>query len=33
VYNAVIDALEPFGVDTLLMPLTAERVWQAMQRR
>jgi carbon-monoxide dehydrogenase large subunit len=32
VYNAVIDALEPFGVDNLTMPLTAERVWRAMQR-
>jgi carbon-monoxide dehydrogenase large subunit len=31
VYNAVIDALEPFGVATLPMPLTAERVWRAMQ--
>ncbi len=33
VYNAVIDALEPFGVGTLAMPLTAERVWLAMQPR
>jgi carbon-monoxide dehydrogenase large subunit len=33
VYNAVIDALEPFGVDNLTMPLTAERVWRAMQPR
>ena len=32
VYNAVIDALEPFGADNLTMPLTAERVWRAMQR-
>ena len=31
VYNAVIDALEPFGVDNLTMPLTPERVWRAMQ--
>jgi carbon-monoxide dehydrogenase large subunit len=31
VYNAVIDALEPFGVDNMTMPLTAERVWRAMQ--
>jgi carbon-monoxide dehydrogenase large subunit len=30
VYNAVIDALEPFGVDNLTMPLTPERVWRAM---
>ena len=30
VYNAVIDALQPFGVETLRMPLTPERVWRAM---
>jgi carbon-monoxide dehydrogenase large subunit len=33
VYNAVIDALEPFGVDSLRMPLTPERVWRAMNGR
>jgi carbon-monoxide dehydrogenase large subunit len=32
VYNAVIDALEPFGVENLTMPLTPERVWRAMQK-
>lgn len=32
VYNAVMDALEPFGAGTLTMPLTAERVWRAMQK-
>jgi carbon-monoxide dehydrogenase large subunit len=32
VYNAVIDALEPFNVDTLVMPLTPERVWRAMHK-
>jgi aerobic carbon-monoxide dehydrogenase large subunit len=32
VYNAVIDALEPFGVDNLTMPLTPERVWRAIQQ-
>jgi carbon-monoxide dehydrogenase large subunit len=31
VYNAVIDALQPLGVDSLQMPLTPERVWRAMQ--
>ena len=31
VYNAVIDALEPFGAQGLTMPLTPERVWRAMQ--
>jgi carbon-monoxide dehydrogenase large subunit len=31
VYNAVIDALEPFKADGLTMPLTPERVWRAMQ--
>jgi aerobic carbon-monoxide dehydrogenase large subunit len=30
VYNAVIDALQPFGVESLRMPLTPERVWRAM---
>jgi carbon-monoxide dehydrogenase large subunit len=30
VVNAVADALEPFGVDGVEMPMTAERVWQAV---
>jgi aerobic carbon-monoxide dehydrogenase large subunit len=30
VYNAVIDALEPFGVRGLQMPLTPERIWRAI---
>ncbi len=30
VYNAVVDALQPFGVTGLTMPLTPERVWRAM---
>lgn len=29
--NAVIDALRPFGVTTLDMPLTAEKIWRAMR--
>jgi carbon-monoxide dehydrogenase large subunit len=29
-YNAVMDALAPLGVTSLQMPLTAERVWRAM---
>jgi carbon-monoxide dehydrogenase large subunit len=33
VYNAVLDALEPFKVSNLRMPLTPERVWRAMQQR
>jgi len=33
VYNALIDALEPFGVQNLTMPLTPERVWRAMNKR
>jgi aerobic carbon-monoxide dehydrogenase large subunit len=32
VYNAVIDALEPFAVNSLVMPLTAEKVWRAMRQ-
>jgi aerobic carbon-monoxide dehydrogenase large subunit len=31
VVNAVVDALRPFGVRHLDMPLRAERLWQAMQ--
>ncbi|MEP9381686.1 aerobic carbon-monoxide dehydrogenase large subunit [Nocardioides sp. KR10-350] len=33
VVNAVIDALEPFGVRHADMPLTPSRVWEAMQGR
>jgi carbon-monoxide dehydrogenase large subunit len=33
VYNAVIDALQPFGVESLRMPMTPERVWRAMSVR
>ena len=33
VVNAVIDALTPFGVTHLDMPLTAERVWRAIHSR
>ena len=32
VYNAVIDALRPLGVTSIRMPLTPERVWQAIQQ-
>jgi len=31
VVNAVMDALTPFGIKHLEMPLTPERVWRAMQ--
>jgi carbon-monoxide dehydrogenase large subunit len=30
IVNAVLDALEPFGVDSVPLPLTAERVWRAI---
>jgi aerobic carbon-monoxide dehydrogenase large subunit len=30
VYNAVIDALEPFKVRSIRMPMTPERVWRAI---
>jgi carbon-monoxide dehydrogenase large subunit len=30
VYNAVIDAMAPFGVETIRMPMTPERVYQAI---
>ncbi len=32
VVNAVLDALAPFGVSQLDMPLTAPRVWEAIQQ-
>jgi carbon-monoxide dehydrogenase large subunit len=32
VVNAVVDALKPFGVRHLDMPLRPERVWRAMQK-
>jgi carbon-monoxide dehydrogenase large subunit len=31
-YSAVLDALAPLGVETLQMPMTAERVWRAIQQ-
>ena len=31
IVNAVVDALEPFGVTHVDMPVTPARVWQAMQ--
>jgi carbon-monoxide dehydrogenase large subunit len=31
IVNAVVDALRPFGVTNLDMPLTSERVWHAMR--
>ena len=31
VYNAVLDALAPFGVETVAMPCTPERVWRAIR--
>jgi carbon-monoxide dehydrogenase large subunit len=32
VYNAVLDALAPLGVQTVQMPLTPERVWRAIRQ-
>ncbi len=31
IVNAVADALDPFGVDHVEMPMTAERVWDAVE--
>jgi carbon-monoxide dehydrogenase large subunit len=31
VVNAVVDALSPFGINHLDMPLTPEKVWRAMR--
>ena len=33
VYNAVMDALEPFKVRSIRMPLTPERVWRAIHNK
>lgn len=33
VVNAVVDALSPMGIKSLDMPLTPERVWNAMQQK
>jgi aerobic carbon-monoxide dehydrogenase large subunit len=33
IVNAVVDALEPFGIRHVDMPLTPSRVWEAMQGR
>ncbi|KPV49429.1 carbon monoxide dehydrogenase, partial [Kouleothrix aurantiaca] len=33
IMNAVIDALQPFGVKHMQMPATAERVWRAMNSK
>ncbi|MGB1286854.1 MAG: xanthine dehydrogenase family protein molybdopterin-binding subunit, partial [Aggregatilineales bacterium] len=32
VYNAVLDALQPFGIDKIDMPMTSFRVWDAMNK-
>jgi carbon-monoxide dehydrogenase large subunit len=32
-YNAVLDALAPFNVESVRMPLTPERVWRAITER
>ena len=32
IYNAVMDALKPLGVTKLDMPLTPERIWQAIHQ-
>src|SRR5204863_1477471 len=33
VYNAVLDAVAPLGIESLQMPFTPERVWRAMQAK
>jgi len=32
IVNAVVDALSPFGIQHVDMPLTAEKIWRAIQR-
>jgi carbon-monoxide dehydrogenase large subunit len=33
IYNAVLDALQPFGVQHLDKPLTPQKLWQSMQHK
>ena len=33
VVNAVMDALAPFGVTNLNMPLTSQKIWNAIQKK
>jgi aerobic carbon-monoxide dehydrogenase large subunit len=33
VYNAVIDALRPFGVEQISMPMTSYKVWHAINHK
>jgi carbon-monoxide dehydrogenase large subunit len=33
IYNAVMDALSPLGVETMRMPFTPERVWNAIHAK
>jgi aerobic carbon-monoxide dehydrogenase large subunit len=33
IVNAVIDALAPFGVTHVDLPLTAEKIWRAIGRK
>jgi carbon-monoxide dehydrogenase large subunit len=33
VVNAIIDALTPYDIDHLELPLTPERIWRAIQER
>jgi carbon-monoxide dehydrogenase large subunit len=32
IVNAVVDALAPFGIRHVDMPLTAEKIWRAIRR-
>ncbi|HLR71697.1 MAG TPA: xanthine dehydrogenase family protein molybdopterin-binding subunit, partial [Pseudogracilibacillus sp.] len=32
VMNAVVDALEPYGVSDMEMPVTPEKVWRVIQK-
>ncbi len=32
IVNAVMDALAPFGIEEIPMPITAARIWEALQR-
>jgi carbon-monoxide dehydrogenase large subunit len=31
VVNAIVDALSPFGIDHIDMPVTSEKIWRALR--
>jgi carbon-monoxide dehydrogenase large subunit len=33
IVSAIVDALSPYGIDDIKMPVTPYRIWQAIQKR